>query len=1265
MAKKMTDDRIEVVNNCLHRPGLIIRENLSTVDYYGWPSRGTDESQMIEWRQTMQRIRRNWLAIVGFFVFLVATTVRSQAQLDDRQLLRLVGDAVADQSNRGAFRQVVQNYDRYRQLVKEGRIPAANVEVFDNQLWSLGMKVWDDVKAAHPEGLERVDLVGSGGRRLEAGSKYIVGKSDLDFIPRGPEAEKAAQEFMKRLTAELGGTDPQKIGLNALSPVQAAERGLIEAANHPEKYCTPERLKVLDYQQYSSGMTVVWEGGKSQRVSVRDLYASNGWPPPPEPTALDAFGAAAAEGKFLNESARKGLTGAEKAIYEAKYHTRTLDSAVKLGGVEVPAGSEAVERELRAIAESKSVRTALSERIARHGGNVESAVAEYLQEVSQMNKQVTTDLLRKHLNLIREKAGAGGEALVEAQKAIGNLKHSLAIFSDSQTRKLLTEAGIKPATVETVAKEAAKFRGEVAIEGERAAIEARKLARILAWHVPPAERAAFEAQMAGLTKNAAGRSLLENIAETMRANPKSSALIALAAVIEVRHLAQVAGEKGGWEFSRELGKAATDWYLMGISPHYAVTRLTIGLGMLGVEIAYVGPIKEATAREAYEGDAGFLGHIGLTRGELTRQFATEAEALKAARDWYKYWMTLHAEFLGKEEIEEAFIRQVRADYESSRWLQMARDYSFDPKTGQYGENGFFRRMGKGAITFENFAARFRSEEAVQNAIKRYLDDFWSPDWEKYGIKPGERAAREEMLRKYLLELWKASAKFNAELKKARDEAIQQADGSDDELVKTLLGSPADGDTASIDEIRRLRSAHDALLRTWPLLRKLERMAQEIRDEVAAVKQQSAVEASGKRVLDAYADAIDADRAFLDKTEQQLAALRAAIARGALRPATAERLQAELKAVKAEADRITASADRALAEGKAGRTTVATVRQQCMSLLERYRQAKDRFAPAHAAVEQLSYLSGIRQEAESYRMFQRRIGEHVLNGRDLLLQLQSTADGMDDRITALQRRTTEFNNLKAKLETLVGELRDKAGQDTAEEMNAQRLQAQLSACVIPAVPESQARAAAVALQQLGDRWQERTAAKPRRAVDFEEFTASAAVARELLDQLILPHGEAFQALEEARAAIARLAEFITSRPTEPKPTETVRENHTKPKPTETVRKEPPKPTPPPTIPAPPADDKKAAGNRIAKSFQIALQRKMAKDSDAKEQYRLEIVVPLRYENGSIVGAYRFMQTRPGVKEWASFEWGDAQNPGRVAVGDVVRVYSRDNPDLPWK
>lgn len=1096
------------------------------------------------------RIAVAGIAALGIALLLAASGVWAQPGLDDRQLVQAVDAAVRDQSNRGAFRKVLQNYDRYRQLVAEGRIPAANVEVVDNQVWDLSLRVWDKVKAADPEGVERVDLVGSGGRRLEPGSSYKVGKSDLDFIPRGPRAEEAAAEYMKRLAAEMGA-DPHKIGINALSPVQAERTTLIEAANHPEKYCTPERLKALDYQQYSTGLTVVWDDGRPQRVSVRDLYARNGWPPPPEPTALDAFGSAAAEQKFLNESVRKGLSGAEKAVYEAKYHARTLDSAVKLGGVELPLGGEAVERELRAIAESKSVRTALADRIARHGGNVEAAVAEYLQDATDLNKRVTADLLRKHIQLLHGKAAAGGEALAEAQQSVRQLQHSLAIYSDAQTRELLKNAGLKPANIETVAEKVSKFRIEVAVEGERAAIEAQRVARAIAAHLPPAERAAFEAQIAALSKTAGGRSLIQHVAETMRARPVSSALIALAAASEIRHVASVAGEKGWAAGSLAAGNAAGDWYLMSVSPHYAVARLAIDLGKLGVELTITGPIKESTARVAYEGDAGFLGHIGLSRGELTRRFATEAEALDEARQWYQKWMVTHGEYLGKTEVEEAFYRQVRADYETSRWLQMARDYSFDPQTGQYGERGFFRRVGNGQITFENFARRFPNEEAVQRVIDYYFDYTWYYDWEEYGGKPADRDAREQLLRKYLLELWKASAKFNAELDKARQDAAQEAGpgrrrspGSVELTADDLLKPPSGGDnTAAIDAIRAAPTVPEAVRRTWTLLRKLQQMAEAIREEVAGLNRLADAVSAHERMVSLYQRAVEADQEFLAQTDRQLAALRTAIVGGALGSAAVERLRAEFQAVRAEADRITAEADGARAQFQAGRISPGAVRQQYLALLERFQHAQQRFVPARDAFKQLDYLRRIRDVAQECQMRQRRVLQHVQTARDLGGQLQATADGLDGRLVELVEKAEEFDALKAELEAVIGELQDKAGGNAAQENATARLRAQLDACVLPTIPEGQARAAQIALEDLAGRWQELAETQLPRMPAFKEFERHTAVAADAVGQLGPDRYAAEEALEKAREALNRLADCIESRPVEtvqvppPRPGET--------------------------------------------------------------------------------------------------------------------------------
>ncbi len=59
------------------------------------------------------------------------------------------------------------------------------------------------------------------------------------------------------------------------------------------------------------------------------------------------------------------------------------------------------------------------------------------------------------------------------------------------------------------------------------------------------------------------------------------------------------------------------------------------------------------------------------------------------------------------------------------------------------------------------------------------------------------------------------------------------------------------------------------------------------------------------------------------------------------------------------------------------------------------------------------------------------------------------------------------------------------------------------------------------------------------------------------------------------------------------------------------------------------------------------------------------MPLRYVNGEIVGAYRFVGSKPGSPAWYPLEWGDAQHPARIPVGDVVRLHAPVDPDLTWK
>lgn len=729
-----------------------------------------------------REIRGVWMGLPLIGLLLVGSA-SAQTAADDQALLRAVRAAVADTSDRQAFQTVVRNYDRYQELVAQGKVGRADAEVFDNQLWQKRLDTWDKVKALHGAGLERVDTVGSGGRRLEPGSSYKVGVSDLDDIPRGKLAAAAAEDYQRLLRMELGGVDPQKVGLNALSPVAPrSPASLLEAQYHPEKYPTPERMKALDYQQYETGMTTVWEHGQARRVSVKDLYREKGWKPPPKPTALDAFGCVAAEQKFLNQSVMKGLTGTEKAIYEAKYRSRAIGAATELGGVELNASERALYEEMKAIAGNKGVSQALAQRIAAHGGNVEAAVSEYLRESEALGKQITVSTFQRHVRLMAEGKAAGGAAAEAAAEASRNTRYSLAALSDGQTRELLGAARVKD--VEGIAGNASRLRIQAAIEGERAAIDASQVSGFYRnlgseLKLSAAEVAALEKDIRLLTLSPQGGKLLNSMSEALRTRPVSSALIAAAIYGQIKDVAATAGEKGLVAGGELAAGYAADWYLMSASPVYAAARLTdfgarlaIDGARLGVDWAVLGAVKERAAKLAYEGDEGFLAHQGFGPGNLTRRYATEAEALKAAQDWYREFMVRKGEYVDKQEVREAFERQVKADYQYSRLMGMVRDYTIDPSTGRYSQESFFRQVGGGVLTFENFAQRFATEEKAAQAIDYYLRQKWTYDWEKYGGEPGQRDAFQEMVRKQLLALWRSSRDFNAEVQQQRAEASE-------------------------------------------------------------------------------------------------------------------------------------------------------------------------------------------------------------------------------------------------------------------------------------------------------------------------------------------------------------------------------------------------------------------------------------------------------------------------------------------------------------
>jgi hypothetical protein len=730
--------------------------------------------------------------ICAFVVVLLSTAPACMG--DEAALLDLVRKAT--EGDERAYHAVLRQYGKYQELVGAKRIPKQYAEVLDNRIWSDCMDACGDVKRRYGPLLDRVELPGSAGYRLEPGSRYVVGRSDLDLKIEGAAAEAAAEDLEQALRRKYGGVDPRQLGVNPLDRVDPrSHESLMRAQAHPEKYCTPGGLKALEYEHFQKGVAIVWdETGRARRVSLVELYREKGWPPPPKPTALDAFEGVADQQKFLNASVQQGLDSEARARHDAKYHIRSIDKA-GYAGVDLQGQHGSLIQEMEAVARTKNVRVALQERISHCGGNFDVALQQYLRETQSFQRQLATETFQRHCQLIAEAKKQGGAMALEAAGAEKNLQYALAAISKKQAQSLLATAegtALSATQSSQLLSRSSAMRVEAAVIAERAKIDA---SRVAGFHqalanelkLSAAERDILGKNLDLLSRSAGGRRLLNSMMDYARKHPVKSGLLAVAICHDIKEVAQTAGAEGLGQGSLLAGNKAADWLLMTASPHYSTARLAELAGRMTFEAVFLNPMKEFAAQRAYEGAIGFLGSLNLDRGELTRRYGlhNEDQVVKEAGEWYDAWMAGRGEALGMRteiraggpekinEVREAFIRQAREDYRHSQWLQMARDYSYDAKTGEYGQDGFFAQVGGGQITFENFALRFPNEEKARFAIEFYLWEKWTYDWDKYKGEVTERDAREDFLRKYLFELWKLSAAYNRKLEQAKEEAQKQ------------------------------------------------------------------------------------------------------------------------------------------------------------------------------------------------------------------------------------------------------------------------------------------------------------------------------------------------------------------------------------------------------------------------------------------------------------------------------------------------------------
>jgi len=950
------------------------------------------------------------LAVAGIvgLVLLAADRAGAQAPVVEQALQQQIAAAVA--GDEAAFRSVMRQYADYKDLVARGRVAAGDVAVLDNQLWAKSQQVWAEVKKLHGAELERIDNVGSGTYRSDV-SGYKPGKSDTDYIPRGAQAEDAAEDFTRLMQRELGGVHPQTVGMNALAPVDVTNpASLRDAQLHPEKYPTAERIKALEHQNWERGTTTTWDGaGQQQFTTTKDYFAQKGLAPPPAPVATDAFGIHAAEQKFLTRTPPVTPAGAlSQAVHDSKYLNRAVGNAADVAGIPLTPAEQSLFREMQILANTKNVIPALKGRIDLLNGDVNAAVREYLTEARALNDALTQKLFDQHVKLLADLQAKAPAAAAQAEK---NLAHSLAVLSEGQAGGLAKASTatsvLQSVKVSDVLADANGIRSEAAAGARQAAAEARRVASLAPTlaaelKLPSGELKALSERIGLLELSPGGRKLLTELGEALAKRPilttAGGALTALAIYWEIKQVATVAGEKGLAAGSLAAGNAAADWALMAVSPAYGGLRLMQGVGAFAVDLALLGPMKDFAGRAAYEGGGGFLGEQGIGRGDLARHYDTEAAALAAAATWFDTKKTTGTfTYLGQADVRAAFLAQVQADYHQSALLKFAQEYT----VGASSQWGFFALVGGGDLTFQNFALRFPTRERAEQAIDYFLREKYNQVTEPPGIGRNEA---ERFLKTYLLALWQASQSYNAQLAQAKGDAEQRlandaADRQRREDEKTAEARKATSglvDVTSVGVARTLArdlktavSAADAAIKE---LRPLTARVEEIRRQTNELRTK-----------------LDALRTSIDTYCRRAAAGSAAPASQAPDP----KLPAELAGIARQADGVCRAADQAVSAFKQQQINAQGVSFRLENALRPPQQdAERRLDTARRSLDALAgSASG---DAALLQVAERAYQEAAAlaqQASDLAAAIDTTTAMLQQRVMQLRTAATEAADLR--------------------------------------------------------------------------------------------------------------------------------------------------------------------------------------------------------------------------------------------------------------
>jgi len=303
-------------------------------------------------------------------------------------------------NGRSAAMKIFENYAEYKNLVKDGRVPAKVARAVDEHMINMTRETWSQVALGQgARGLDCVVPVGTVGNRFKKG--YVPGKSDKDFIPRGPRASEAAKDFKQTFERKFG-IKPSSLDVHALDPTDISSwKSRIDAAANLEKYNTRGGTKWLDHRLYKE-QPDLWKFDLKSKDMVEVRYRSVVKTPPPPLTGADAAGFFSDNLKFHHAIALKYADDPRMAaLMQAKYNCRNAE-AFKLAGGKLKTAEQQLLKTAEFIRETGKVDAAMVNYMNTMGiANYDEAVRAYQQSMEAVTGRMAKKIAGHHVAILK------------------------------------------------------------------------------------------------------------------------------------------------------------------------------------------------------------------------------------------------------------------------------------------------------------------------------------------------------------------------------------------------------------------------------------------------------------------------------------------------------------------------------------------------------------------------------------------------------------------------------------------------------------------------------------------------------------------------------------------------------------------------------------------------------------------------------------------------------------------------------------------------